>query len=155
MPSPLDTSERESYLPLLWDAFLNKIDDEWEEKHQHLGNDRHSIKSNALLANDLSKDLRATTESDQASPAISVKLIKKYLDQDGLPIKIKATYLVQLLRYCDFTDWKNFVKSVIADDPGTTDKNKNDNSFRNPWFHLGPVILLLISLAVTGLPRVL
>lgn len=144
MPAHSDHTERKRYLPLFWDVFLEKIDDEWEKKYAHIGSDRYAIKLNDQLANAIHQDIQAAVNKSKDYPTLTSKLICKYLDKGGLPTRIKTDNLQILLLYCGYEDWQVFKDDVEYDlssgSPGKKDKN---NSFRNPWHYLGPVLLAL------------
>ena len=145
-----DNTERKKYLPLLWDVFLEKIDGEWKQKYAHLGLDRYAIESTTQLANAVYQDLQIVNNEYRRSSTLTNQVIHKYLNKDGFPQRIRPANLQVILLYCDYEDWQEFIDAVELDSPSSTrgeqaqknDKGKN-NSFRNPWHYLGPVVLVL------------
>lgn len=143
MSSP-NNNERKIYLPLLWEVFLDKIDEEWKTKYTQLGSDRFSIQSDSDLATAIDQDIRAVAP-EQASPQLlTATILLRYLRKDGLPTKMKEAYLQNLLTYCGYLDWQDFKESIEADETLPQARKNPPNSFRDPWFYLGPVILLLL-----------
>lgn len=149
MSSCLNSTDRETYLPVLWEVLLCKIDMEWKQKYANLGSSRASFKLNMQLADVIHLDMLAELMVGNAvgKTVPEAAVIYQYLINQQLPTDISADHLGSLLGYCGYQTWQEFKEDALPDDsPASIEfaAKKKGNSFRDPLNYLGPIVLLLI-----------
>lgn len=142
MPKPADKAEKERLLPVLWALFVLKVDREWIQKYSFLGTNRLSVSpyhlSEAVLA-----------DVHQAPPTGFVHALEQYFREDALSSNLSLEELSFFIRYLGFSNWAAFKAQCDEDAAPSTSSTKGKTAFRDkdPWFHIGPIVLLLLHLA--------